>query len=144
MDHVAIMKKSWHLLSKILSGEKTIESRWYMHRCEAWDKVAKGDTVFFKNSGEPVIVKAEVRKVLQFDKLTPARVKRILEQYGGKDGIGSESLSGIWKWARGKAYCVLIFLKNPKTVRPFRIDKTGYGSAAAWLSVNDIRTIKEL
>jgi len=29
MDHVAIMKKSWKLTEKILSGEEKIESRWY-------------------------------------------------------------------------------------------------------------------
>lgn len=32
MEHVAIMKKSWGLTRKILSGEKTIESRWYRFR----------------------------------------------------------------------------------------------------------------
>ena len=30
MQHVAIMKKSWGLTDKILSGQKKIESRWYL------------------------------------------------------------------------------------------------------------------
>lgn len=29
MEHVAIMRKSWGLTDKILSGQKKIESRWY-------------------------------------------------------------------------------------------------------------------
>jgi len=66
MDHIAIMKKSWGLLPKILSGEKTCESRWYKFKRDPWDKVKEGDTLWFKDSGEPVSVKARVRKVSQF------------------------------------------------------------------------------
>ena len=142
MDHVAIMKKSWHLLPKILSGEKTIESRWYMHRCEAWGKVSAGDTVFFKNSGEPVTVHARVKKVLQFEHLAPAKVRSILEKYGGRGGIGNESFGSIWSWAKRKTYCVLVFLEHPSAVQPFRINKMGFGSAAAWLCVGRIASVK--
>ncbi len=142
MDHVAIMKKSWQLLPKILSGEKTIESRWYAHRCEAWDKVKKGDRVFFKNSGEPVTIRARVKKVLQFEHLTPAKVRSILEKYGGRGGIGNESFDSTWCWAKRKTYCVLVFLEYPSAIQPFRINKTGFGSAAAWLCVGRIDSVK--
>jgi len=42
MDHVAIMKRSWGLIPKILSGEKTIESRWYKKRIPPWNRISKG------------------------------------------------------------------------------------------------------
>ena len=35
MEHVAIMKKSWGLIEKILSEEKTAESHWYKTKQEA-------------------------------------------------------------------------------------------------------------
>ena len=38
MDHVAIMKKSWGLIPKILDGRKKIESRWGIHKCSPWGK----------------------------------------------------------------------------------------------------------
>lgn len=66
MDHVAIMRKSWGLTQKILTGEKKIESRWYNVRYAPWDKIEKGDMVYFKDSGTPVTLRTRVQKVLQF------------------------------------------------------------------------------
>ena len=55
MHHVAIMNKSWNLIPKIISGEKSIESRWYQTKRTPWDKIKAGDKIFFKNSGEAII-----------------------------------------------------------------------------------------
>ncbi len=82
MYHVAIMKKSWGLIPKILSGEKTIESRWYKTKRTPWDKVKPGDTVYFKNSGEPVTAKAQVSKVLQFQIHQLSDIEHIISTYG--------------------------------------------------------------
>jgi len=146
MNHIAIMKKSWELLPKILSGEKTIESRWYKTRREAFGKVKTGDTVYFKDSGEPVGLKAKVKKVLEFENLTPQKVKEILKKYGGNPsaggGIGLGDFNYFYNWAKNKKYCVLIFLKNQRKVKLFNIDKKGFGSPRAWLSVKNINQIK--
>lgn len=140
MEHVAIMKKSWKLLPKILTGEKTIESRWYKTKREAWGKVKTGDTVYFKNSGEPVGVKAKVWKVLQFENLNQNKVKSILKKYGG--GIGIKNLSFFLNLLKNKKYCVLIFLKNPRKVNIFNVDKRGFGAPRAWLTIKNINQIK--
>lgn len=42
MDHVAILRKDWKLLPKILSGEKTIESRWYQTKRGSYNKIKEG------------------------------------------------------------------------------------------------------
>lgn len=86
------MKKSWGLLPKILSGEKTIESRWYQTKRPPWGKISAGDTVYFKNSGEPVTVKSQISQVLTFENLTPDKIKNILEEYGKEDGIEPEKI----------------------------------------------------
>ena len=65
MDHVAIMKKEWRLIPKILSGVKTVESRWYKNKVCPWNKVFAGDTLYFKNSGEKVSVRAHITKAQQ-------------------------------------------------------------------------------
>ncbi len=142
MDHVAIMRKSWGLLPKILNGTKTIESRWYTHKCAPWNKIKKGNTIYFKNSGEKVTVKAGIGGVKQFENLTSVKVGQILTKYGQKDGIGMPDLSKFHKLFKNKRYCILVFLKNPKRIKPFEINKKGFGAMSAWICVNSIEEIK--
>ena len=142
MHHVAIMKKSWGLIPKILDGRKKIESRWGINKCSPWGKVKAGDIVYFKNSGEPIIVVAQVSKIQEFANLNQKRVREILEKYGSEDGIAISNLKETIKWAKRKCYCTLIYLKNAKKIKPFNIDKTGFGAGSAWLSVPNIDKIK--
>jgi len=143
MEHIAIMKKSWGLLPKILNREKTIESRWYKNRYTPWDKIKKGDVVYFKNSGELITIKAEVSNVIQFSGLIPTKVKWILHKYGLKDGLGIDELDKYYQMFKNKNYCLLIFLRNSQEIEPFDIDKTGFGAMAAWITVNNINKIKK-
>lgn len=143
MDHVAIMKKSWGLLPKILSGEKKIESRWYLNKSVPWGKISAGDTVYFKNSGESVTVRAKVEKVISFENLKPETVRRVLNEYGHDDGIEGRELPTYLNLFRDKRYCLLIFLKNPRSIQPFNIDKKGFGAMAAWLMVENINCLKK-
>ena len=142
MDHVAIMKKSWGLTQKILTGKKKIESRWYKLKYSPWGKIEKGDNIYFKDSGEPVSIKAEVEKVLSFSDLTPQKVKNILYEYGRDDGIEKNKIPDFFELFKNKKYCLLIFLKNPKRIKPFEIDKTGFGMMSAWLFVGNIAKIR--
>jgi len=142
MQHIAIMKKSWGLTQKILDSSKTIESRWYMNRYPPWDKIKLGETVFFKDTGEPVTIKAEVEKVMQFSDLTPGKVKEIINQYGQADGLGIYDIPKFFDLFKNKKYCILIFLKNPKKIKPFDINKNGFGAMAAWICVDNIRKIR--
>ena len=138
MDHVAIMKKSWGLIPKILSGEKKIESRWYKARFSPWDRIGPDDTVYFKNSGEPIMAKAKVERVIQFADLDLKKAGEIVSKYGDRICLRDRNYRD---WFNNQHYCLLIFLKNPQPIEPFNIDKTGFGSAAAWLVVKDISVI---
>ena len=138
MEHLAIMKKSWGLTDKILSGQKKIESRWYSVKYKPWDNIKEGEVIYFKDSGGPVKIKAEVSKVMQFADLTPRRVREILDEYGKDDGIEPEKIPEFFERFKDKKYCMLIFLKNPIEINPFNIDKTGFGAMSAWLTVDDI------
>ena len=143
MQHVAIMKKSWGLTDKILNGQKKIESRWYSIKYKPWDSIKEGETVYFKDSGEPVKTKAEIGKVMQFTDLTPSKVKEILDKYGKDDGIEEEKIPEFFERFKDKKYCMLIFLKNPTKIQPFEINKTGFGAMSAWITVDDISKIKK-
>lgn len=140
MDHVAIMNKQWQLIPKILQGEKTIESRWYQTRRVPWDRIQTGDRVFFKDAGEPVTAQATVGRVRQFELETDQDIQKILTDYGSAIGLRDPN---FMDWQRLPRYCILIDLANPLTVeRPFSIDRQGFGSGAAWLTVADIATIR--
>jgi ASC-1-like (ASCH) protein len=141
MDHIAYMKKSWGFCDKILRGEKTIESRWYMARRAPWNRIGKGDIVYFKNTGEPVSLRARVRRVVQFDALTPTAVKNILSRYGSAIGIPQKDVPRFIAMFRKKKYAILVFLRDPKLVRPFEIKKSGFGAMASWISVERASTV---
>lgn len=143
-DHIAVMRKSWDLMKKILCGEKNIESRWYKNRYQPWNKIKAGDRVFFKNSGEPVTLKAQVKKVLQFEKLSPPVVKDLLLKFGRDDGLGKcwKDYESYYKMFKDKRYCIIIFLSSVKKVKPFEVNKKGYGAMSAWMVVGDIDRVR--
>ena len=142
MEHIAIMKKSWGLTDKILNGQKKIESRWYSVKCKPWDRIKEGEVVYFKDSGEPIRIKAEVDKVMQYADLTPKKIKEILDKYGKDDGIENEKIPEFFERFQNKKYCMLIFLKKPVAITPLDIDKTGFGMMSAWITIDDVRKIK--
>lgn len=142
MHHIAIMKKSWGLTEKVLSGAKKIESRWYLHKHAPWGRIAEGDTIYFKNSGEPVRFKAVVEKVLSFENLTPEKVQELLKTYGKDDGIEEKDIPLFYERFKDKQYCLLIYLRDVQKVESFEIDKTGFGAMAAWITVEDVNILK--
>lgn len=137
------MKKSWKLTEKILSSEKKIESRWYNSKYPPWNKIKTGEIVYFKDSGDPVTIKTEVEKVLQFENLNEDKVKEILDKYGRSDGIAIQDIPKFIELFKHKKYCMLIFLKNPQKIEPFEINKKGFGMMSAWICVEDINKIKK-
>lgn len=145
-DHVAIMRKDWGLTQKIITGKKKIETRWYKNKAIPWDGIFPGDTVYFKDSGEPVSVKANVSEVEQFADLTPSTVIQLLSRLAKDDGLGVDegSLKKFYYLFEHKRYCIVIHLENPTEVEPFEIDKTGFGMQAAWLTTDNINRLKQL
>lgn len=139
MEHLAILAKKRKLLAKILSGEKTIESRWYKFKKTPYQNISVNDWVYFKESGDPVIAKAKVSKVLFFDGLNEEKIRDILKEYGEKIGVPITYTEKLM----GKNFCTLIFIDEVQSVKPFEINKSGYGLMAAWITVENIDSIKK-
>lgn len=143
MHHIAILSKKPDYIKMILEGKKTIESRWYVNKIAPYNKISAGDVLYLKRSGGMVEGKALVSKVIQFDNLDTKTVKEIYKKYG-KEIFPDLNEDNIDKYVEGKAkknYCILIFLKNPKKLKHFQIDKTGFGNACAWMCVGDIKKV---
>jgi len=52
--------------------------------------------IYFKDSGEPVTVKAIVKRVEQYSDLNDEKIKNLLEKYSSKD-LGIKEISDeIW------------------------------------------------
>lgn len=135
MDHLAILKKKW--LERILSGEKTIESRWYKQKRTPYHNIAKGDIIYLKETGKPVTAKATVQEVLFFDALTEEKLRDILQIYGKQINMALDAIPQLVD----KKYCTLVVLQNVEKIQPFAINKQGYGTQAAWITVENIGKI---
>lgn len=142
MDHVAILKPSLKLLDKILSGEKTIESRWYMNRIDPIDKIKAGDVIYFKNAGKPVTAMAEVSDIQQYCSFNNEFVRGLIKEYGNRIGLNGRKKE-FFEQVKNKKYCMLAFLENVRTIEPFNINKKGYGVSCAWICVDNVDKIKK-
>ena len=98
--------------------------------------------MYFKNSGELVCIKSKVEKAIQFESLTPNKVRAILKKYGKEDGIAKEKLDEFYQIFKNKKYCILVFLEKSISIKPFDINKSGFGAMSAWLAVSNISKIK--
>src|SRR6266481_1488546 len=107
MQHIAIMQRSWGLTENIVSGQKIIESRWYKVKHPPWGKITPGEKIYFKNTGEPVAIQAEVDKVLYFSDLTPGKVQEILDRYGNDIVIAEPQLPKSSELSSPLLFCLL-------------------------------------
>ena len=142
MDHIAILDKKRKLLAKIISGEKTIESRWYKAKVTPWDRIKKGETIYFKESGDPVSVRATVSEVLQFY-LPCVDVRELLEKYARAICFTTTDMEELVEWCSERKYCILMRLVDVQQIEPFEINKKGFGMMAAWITVENIAKIKK-
>ena len=141
MDHIAIMKKEWGLIPKILSGEKTVESRWYKNKVCPWNKVFVGDTLYFKNSGEEITVKAAVTRVEQLEVTSNNRALEIMSQRAKAD-LGTTAIpESVIGYISNKRYAVFIYFNEVQKVEPFDIDKRGFGAQCAWIACKNVSTM---
>ncbi len=141
-DHVAIMKKSWGLIPKILDGTKVCESLWYKSKITPWDRIHPGDNLYFKDSGEPVTVKTKVTEILQYEIKDNDHALKIMKKHAKKDLCLETIPEEIKNYIRNKNYAIFVFFDAVEKIEPFAIDKTGFGLMSAWITVNDVSKVK--
>lgn len=142
MDHVAIMKRSWGLIPKIISGTKTCEARWYMARRTPWGIAKKGDLIYFKNSAEPVTACATISDVYQYEVKDNDHALEIMKKHIKADLGTDEIPEEILRYISNKNYAMFLYFTNVRKIKPFNINKAGFGSMAAWITTEDINKFK--
>lgn len=137
MDHVVFLNKKFKGLEKILEGSKRAETRWAKGKRSPYGQVNKGDRLFFKDSGNPVKLTAEVVDVMYFSKLEKEEIERVINEYNNKICMSQEEIETTLQKKSGS----IIFFDNVKEIKPFEIDKSNYSSMADWIIIEDVNMI---
>lgn len=106
MKHLAIFTKG--VGEKILSGEKSIESRFSKVKNPPFGLISSGDLVYIKPSGKDIIGQFRVQKVFFFDGLTQNDINNLKKEYE-KEISADDS---YWEAKKNSKYGTLIFIGN--------------------------------
>lgn len=82
--HLAIMDLS--TIESILSGKKTIETRFSKHKISPFGQVGIGDLVYLKPPGKEIAGQFRVKKVFSFEGLTKEDMDKISVDFGSQIG----------------------------------------------------------
>lgn len=127
MKHIAIFKGIF--FDFVLSGKKTIESRWSNKKIAPFNKVSVGDTILIKKTGCNVVASAKVKGVKYYN-LTPALVEQIKLKYGKEICI---DYFDDWEKYKNKKYCTLIWIEDVKKINELKVQKS---HGAGWIVLN--------
>jgi len=115
--HLVILKKPY--LDAILTGRKTVESRFYRTRHKWLSQISKGDKLFLKASSGPVMATATVAEAKHFDNLTPRQIAELKRQYN-RHIAGDEQ---YWREKMNSRFGILVWLKDVQQITPRFIRK---------------------
>ncbi len=119
IKHLAIFKGEGADL--ILSGTKTVESRFSKKKSVPFLQISAGDLVYIKPSGKDIIGQFRVKKVIFYDGLGVEDIEEIREKYGSKLTVDES----YWKGKENAKYGTLIFIGevDPFITSPIKIPK---------------------
>lgn len=120
-----------HAIEDILSGKKTMESRFSLGRIIPYEEIVKDDTILLKKSGGNVIGQVLVDNVLYYDNLKPQSIAVLRKEYSKELAMDDN----FWRSKAKSKYATLIFLKKPRRfVFPIKFQKK---DRRPWLILNE-------
>lgn len=113
--HLAVFDKTTALA--ILSGQKSIDTRFSKHKVAPFSQLSTGDIVYVKITGKEIIGQFKVKKVIYFQELEPSDIQKIYKTWGNQ--IKSSSVKAVAKFG------TLIFIGESERflTSPLKIDK---------------------
>jgi hypothetical protein len=106
-------------LEAILDGRKTIESRFGIHRCTPFEKVKRGDIIFLKRSGGPVVGLALAGDASYYE-LTPNVLGELRDQFATQ--LYAED-DDFWAARVDKRFASLIEIDDTVKIDSMAVDK---------------------
>lgn len=99
------------VIEAILSGHKTIETRFSKHKIAPFGMVSVDDLVFIKPPGEDIIGQFRVKKVFNFEGLTEKDIENIFNEYKERIGWGKmEEEERYFEDKKNSLFGTLIFI----------------------------------
>jgi hypothetical protein len=114
--HLAVFAEPF--LSMVLSGAKTIESRFSRNRCAPYGEIGDGDIILLKEVAGPICGLAVARRIWCYDLVTEP-IDRIRHRFGA--GIGADD--EFWASRADALYATLIELDTPTSIAPVNCEK---------------------
>lgn len=111
----------------ILSGKKTIETRFSKAKIAPFCAVSAGDIIYMKLPGEEIVGQCRVKKVFYFEGLTPKDIDKIFADYGKDISVDNkEEDERYQKEKSGSNFGTLIFISESERfiTSPIRIKKS--------------------
>ena len=108
--HLAVFVEPF--LGSLLSGQKTVESRFSVVRCPPYGRVASGDVLLVKRSGGPVVGVCEVRETWSYllDAETWSSIRRdFMAAMCAQDPT-------FWERKRNASYATLMRITNARPI----------------------------
>lgn len=124
--HVAIMVEPY--ITKIMKGEKTIESRFSQNKIVPWKKVFPGDIIIIKRSGGGFEAVFEAGEVISKEILFPGEVKQIKKDFNDRLCIEDD----WWERKFKSRYATLISITHLLKIEPFVIK---FKNRQAWFEL---------
>lgn len=126
--HLAVFSEPF--LSYMISGKKSIDSRFSVNKLAPYDQVFCNDIVLVKKSGGPVIGMFLVSMVNYFSDLDLETLDKIKVNYG--KFICASHDSDFWKLKAKSKFATLIGISYYKTISPINVLKK---DRRAWVIV---------
>lgn len=104
MKHLAIFKGGAGEL--ILTGKKTVESRFASVKNPPFGVIGSGDLVYIKPSGKDIIGQFRVKKVIFYDSLDPDDLNDLRTRYGKQLSVSED----YWERNKNARFGTLIFI----------------------------------
>ena len=141
MDHIVYLDLKSKEMDKLATGQKTMIIRGASEKRFPYNKVRKGDELYFLYDDEDeskIKSKALVYSVFNSEILNE---KESLELVNQKQTYLQLTPEQIKRWA-GKKYLILIEITNFEFVDCISLDKSKYEIVNDWIPIDDIKNVK--
>src|SRR3989344_2137237 len=109
--HLAILSKPG--IERILSGQKTVETRFSKHKIPPFNEVHTGDIVYIKETGKDIVGQFTVKSVISFETLQEQDWEHIKKSYAKELSLGSEDLDDkFFKTHKTSNFGTVIFISK--------------------------------
>lgn len=122
--HLAIFTRN--AIKAIISGEKTVETRFSKKKIAPFGVVSVGDVVYMKPPGEELAGQFEVTKVISLEGIDEADWKWIKNEYGEKISFGTVAeMKNYFKEHQNSRYATIIYIGKIEqfVTSPIKIEK---------------------